>query len=328
MRVGVVGAGAIGGALAALLDRAGHEVTVTARGESLAAIADHGIRLSGAWGEHTARPAAALLLPGGHDFAIVATKVADAAAAIEANRAALSGRPVVVVQNGLDGVAVGEELLPGTRVLGGLALFAASLVAPGEVRVTAANDLYVGPADAGDPIVAALAAAVPTLPVRDLRGMQWSKLVVNMVNALPAVTGLSVQETVASPLLRPVLTRSIQEAVRTGLAAGVRFGSMNGLSHPLLRAAALLPLAVAGLVPRAMARRMGPVPNPGSTLQSIRRGRPTEVDALNGAVVREARRRGRAAPVNEVLTALVHEVERSGRFVEPAEVARRVASAR
>lgn len=328
MRVGVVGAGAIGGALAALLDRAGHEVSVTARGDALAAIREHGVRLTGAWGEHTARPAVFPLLPGGHDVAIVATKVADTETAIGANRAALAGAPVLVVQNGLDGVAVAERLLPGTRVLGGLALFAASLVAPGEVRVTAGNDLYVGPAAEGDPLVSLLGDAVPTRPVRDLRGMQWSKLVVNMVNALPAITGLSVQETVASPLLRPVLTRSIQEAVRTGLASGVRFGSMNGLSSPVLRAAAVLPVPLAGLVPRAMARRMGSVPNPGSTLQSIRRGRPTEVDALNGAVVREAQRLGRSAPVNEALTVLVHEVEKSGRFVEPAEVAGRAHAAR
>lgn len=324
MRVGIVGAGAVGGALAALLDRAGHEVTVTARGEALAAIARDGIALSGAWGEHRARVAAAAALPAGCELVIVATKAADAEAAIAANRDAIGAAAVVVAQNGLDGVTTGERLLPGSRVLGGLALFAASLVAPGEVRITAANDLYVGPAEDDDPLIRALGAAVPTRAVRDLRGMQWTKLVINMVNALPAITGLSVQETVASPVLRPILTRSMRETIRTGLAAEVRFGAMNGLSAPLLRAMTRLPLGVAGLVPRSMVRKMGAVPNPGSTLQSIRRGRPTEVDALNGAVVREAARLGRTAPVNAALTAMVHEVEGTGRFLPPHEVARRV----
>jgi 2-dehydropantoate 2-reductase len=73
-----------------------------------------------------------------------------------------------------------------------------------------------------------------------------------------------------------------------------------------------------------MARRMGPVPNPGSTLQSIRRGVPTEIDALNGAVVRVAGEHGRDAPISAALTALVHEVERTGTFLTPAEVVRRV----
>jgi 2-dehydropantoate 2-reductase len=65
------------------------------------------------------------------------------------------------------------------------------------------------------------------------------------------------------------------------------------------------------------------VPNPGSTLQSIRRGQPTEIDYLNGAVVAAAEAAGRHAPVNEALTRMVHEVERSGAFLPPAEVVRR-----
>ncbi|HRQ00256.1 MAG TPA: 2-dehydropantoate 2-reductase N-terminal domain-containing protein, partial [Terrimesophilobacter sp.] len=55
MRIGVIGAGAVGGTIAALLDRAGHEVEVTARGATIESIRRHGIRLSGGWGDHTAR---------------------------------------------------------------------------------------------------------------------------------------------------------------------------------------------------------------------------------------------------------------------------------
>jgi 2-dehydropantoate 2-reductase len=73
-----------------------------------------------------------------------------------------------------------------------------------------------------------------------------------------------------------------------------------------------------------MARRMGATPNPGSTLQSIRRGQATEIDYLNGAVVRAAEGLGRTAPVNAALVALVHEVEASGSFLSPDEVTARV----
>jgi 2-dehydropantoate 2-reductase len=74
-----------------------------------------------------------------------------------------------------------------------------------------------------------------------------------------------------------------------------------------------------------MKRRMGATPNPGSTLQSIRRGQLTEIDYLNGAVVAEARIAGIEAPVNAALTALVHEVERTGRFVPRDAVIERLA---
>ena len=66
--------------------------------------------------------------------------------------------------------------------------------------------------------------------------------------------------------------------------------------------------------------RMGSVPNLGSTQQSVRRGQPTEVDFLNGVVVREASAVGRTAPVNAALTALVHEVEATGEFLPPSRV--------
>lgn len=324
MRVGVIGAGAVGGALAALLARAGHEVTVTARGAAIAAIGADGVVLSGAWGDYVARVAAVPQLTEPVDLALVATKAADAAAAVTASARVLAGVPVVVVQNGLDGPATAAGLLPQSRVLGGLALFAASLLAPGEVRVGTPGPLYVGPATDGDDVVRLLARALPTTAAPDFPGMQWSKLVVNMVNALPAVTGRSVQEVVADPRLRRVLTRSIQETVRVGRASGVRFGRMNGLSDPLLRVVADLPGPLADALPRRMARRMGAVPNPGSTLQSIRRGQPTEIDSLNGAVVRRAAELGLTAPVNSALVALVHEVEHTGRFLGADTVVRRV----
>ena len=69
-----------------------------------------------------------------------------------------------------------------------------------------------------------------------------------------------------------------------------------------------------------MSRRSGTTPSPGSTLQRIRRGQATEIDYLNGAVVRAAQAIGRQAPVNAGLVALVHEVEARGEFFTPAEV--------
>jgi 2-dehydropantoate 2-reductase len=69
---------------------------------------------------------------------------------------------------------------------------------------------------------------------------------------------------------------------------------------------------------------MGTVPNPGSTLQSIRRGQLTEIDFLNGAVVEAAGAAGLASPVNSAIVAMVHEVERTGSFLTAADVIARV----
>ena len=144
MRIGVIGAGAVGGTLAALLDRAGQTVEVTARGAHLAAIQADGLRLEGGWGEHTARVRAGETLTREPEFVILATKAQDARSALEANKLAIRSVPVLVVQNGLGGLRIAREVLPSAPLLGGLALMAVSYLQPGVVTVTTPQPLIVG----------------------------------------------------------------------------------------------------------------------------------------------------------------------------------------
>jgi 2-dehydropantoate 2-reductase len=329
MRVAVLGAGAVGGTLAALLDRAGHSIEVTARGDHLHAIRESGLRIDGAWGEHVAAVWAGDALTAAPDLAILATKAHDADDALRPNAALLVGVPLVVIQNGLTGLQRAAEAAPGSEVLGGLALFAASLAAPGRITVTAEAGLCLGgtPGSRGlQRAAAVLADALPIVLTDDFLGAQWTKLVINQVNALPAITGWSVQEVVADRRLRRILTHGMLETVRVARALGVRFAPLQHLDDRVLGRMIRLPLPFAELVPRRMAARMGDVPNPASTLQSIRRGVRTEIDFLAGAVVDAARGTGIDVPVNTAMLELVHEVEDTGRFLPPDEVVRRVAS--
>lgn len=324
MQVAVIGAGAVGGTTAALLEKAGHDVVVTARGAHLDAIREHGIRLTGGWGEHTARVEARERLDAPAELLVLTTKAQDAASALEANCAAWGSRLVLVIQNGLDGAAGAASVLGRDDVVGGLAMYAASYLRAGEVQVTTPLPTFLGgPLPSLDEITAVLGSAMPVEVLDDLERAQWTKLMINEVNALPAITGLSVQEVVADAGLRRVLTRSMREAVRVARSHGVRFVPMSGMSDRILRAFVAMPESLAERLPRLMARRMGAVPNPGSTLQSIRRGQRTEIDHLNGAIV--ARAGAVPVPVNRALVELVHEVEASGEFVAPAEVVRRAA---
>lgn len=326
MRVGVIGAGAVGGVIAALLDRGRHDVEVTARGDAIAAIRDRGLTLTGSWGEHVAHPAVGERLTRTPDLAVVTTKALDARDALLANAETLRGVPVLVVQNGLRGVETATEVLPDSEVIGGLALYAASYVKPGEVTVTNDGSTYIGGASQSAVRLAAevIGGVMPVRITDNFAGAQWTKLVVNQINALPAITGLSAQATIATRQLRHIMTRSMRENVRVGYASHVRFESLQGLTPALLWMLAHAPVGIAQVVPALMARRMGPVPNPGSTLQSLRRGQPTEVDYLNGAVVDAGRQLGLPAPVNAVLVELVHEVERTGAHLSPEEVVARV----
>jgi 2-dehydropantoate 2-reductase len=298
-------------------------VEVTARGAGLAAIREGGIGLTGGYGEAHERVAAGEVLTMRPELVLVCTKAQDAAEAIAANAALIDGVPVVVVQNGLEGVATAERLLPASSCMGMLSIIAANYTEPGRVRVTTTAASYLGRGD-GEPdaecrrVAAVLSSAVPVIAIAGFRGAQWTKLVVNMLNAVPAIVGRSVQDVVDDRRLRRVVAASMRETVRVAVARGVRFGSLQGLGDRRLRFFARLPLWLGQLLPYFMRVRMGDVPNLGSTQQSLRRGQRTEIDYLNGAVVREAELAGTDAPVNRALTALVHEVEQAGASL-PAE---------
>jgi 2-dehydropantoate 2-reductase len=177
-----------------------------------------------------------------------------------------------------------------------------------------------------DRVSSVMESALPVEVTHDIRGAQWTKLLINHVNALPAITGLSVQEVVADDGLRRAMTASMRESVRIARATGVRFGSMQGVPGRLLELIGVVPLAIGAAFPRLLARRMGTVPNPGSTLQSIRRGQATEIDFLNGAVVAAASAAGLPAPINRAIVEMVHDVERGGGFLPVSEVLARIAA--
>lgn len=333
MRIGIIGAGAIGGTIAALLDRAGHDVEVVARGANLAVIRQDGILLSGAWGEHRAQVDAAETLGSTPELALVCAKAQDAGTAIRAGASRLTGIPVVIVQNGLDGLSAARELLPDSECVGAIAVFVADRPAPGHVTVATAGSLILGDG-AGDPSPAAVGAArildsaLPSKAVADFAGHQWTKLVVNQFNSMPAITGLTAQATIADRGLRRITAASMREAAQIGLALGVRFGTIDVLSHGVIRVMARAPLSVVGLLLLQLNRRIGRTPVTGSTLQSIRQGHTTEIDYLNGAVVVRAESVRRTAPVNAALTTLVHEVEQTRRFLTRDEVVERVGPVR
>ncbi|MFF2370247.1 ketopantoate reductase family protein [Agromyces sp. NPDC058110] len=325
MRIGIIGAGALGGTFAALLARAGHDVEVAARLAVLDAIRANGIRLSGGYGDVIAEVTASERLTVHPELVLVCTKAQDAEAAIAANRGLIDGAPVVVVQNGLEGVDTAARLLPRSDCFGLLSLIAADHSEPGVVRVAATAESRLGrgdgPADAESIRIAeVLSAAVPVHAVDDFRGAQWTKLVVNMVNAIPAIVGGTLGEVVADPGLLGVLTASMHECVQVGIARGVRFGELNGFDDASLREFASTPVTRAAAVPADLVARMGWESNRGSTQQSLRRGQQTEIDFLNGAVVREATIAALDAPVNAALMALVHEVERSGHWLPASRV--------
>lgn len=323
MRIGVIGAGGVGTTIAALLGVAGHEVHVATRPATVEHVRESGLRLDGAFGAHAVRVGADDHLPRGLDLVLCTTQAHDAAQAIAANVDGIGDAPVVVAQNGLGGVETATDVLRRRRgVLGALVLFAATGAGAGRAVATARGPLHVG-AGAGwaspesRSVAAILRPALPTRAVDRFIGAQWTKLLVNHVNAIPAITGLSVQEVSRHPVLVRVLARSMCEAVAVARREHIRFTALGPLGAVDVDTLDRRPFEEAVGVARRLGLSFGPVPNPASTLQAVRRGRRTEIDELNGRVARLALTHGLDVPVERALTGLVHDVGRTGRFLAP-----------
>jgi 2-dehydropantoate 2-reductase len=296
MRICVVGAGAIGGVIAARLATAtgtDADVSVLARGATLAAIKDGGLRLSSAEGSVSARVTASAdpAELGEQDFVIVAVK-AQSMAGVAASVGGLLGPSTAVLStlngvpwwflDGFGGPAAGRHLdcvdpggliasvLPAARVIGGTVHLSAASPAPGEVSWRSGNGLIIGELDGtSSPRLDALAGVLRaggfdvTVSAR-IRADVWYKLWGNLtLNPICALTGASTKPALDDDLVRDFISRAMLEA----RAIGERIGC---------------PIEQSPEDRHAVTRRLGDfVP---SMLQDARAGRPLELDALTGAV--------------------------------------------
>jgi 2-dehydropantoate 2-reductase len=303
VRICVVGSGAVGSLFAANLAQL-DDVEVWAYDlaqEHVDAINRDGLRLSGA-GEVVGRPRAtsdAAELPP-CDFGIVATKAMHTSAAIAATAHAFAGGSVATVQNGLGNEeAIAEHV---ERVIRGTTFPAGKIVAPGHVQWDVKGDTTFGPFEAkpaaADEIErladACTRAGMPTSAVADARGPQWRKVIFNAsTNPIGALTGLTHGRVCEDPALRALVTELVDEGKAVAAAQGIE---LDADPEQLIDHAARPDVAY---------------DHKASMLQDVEARRPTEIDYLNGGIVRFGDEHGVATPHNRAIWALVKGLERS-----------------
>ena len=303
MRVCVVGCGAVGSLFAANLARLDDvEVWAYDLDEGhVAAINDRGLRLSGAGdalGRLRATSDPAELPP--CDFGIVATKSMHTDAAMRATAHAFVDGAVCTVQNGVGNEeAIAKHV---QRVIRGTTFPAGRVVEPGHVRWDVKGDTTIGPFE---PKPAAMDAierladtctrgGMPTTAVADARGAQWRKVIFNAsTNPIGALTGLTHGRVCEDPELRRLVTGLVDEGKAVAAAQGIE---LDADPEQLIDHAAKPEVAY---------------DHRASMLQDVEAGRLTEIDYLNGGIVRFGREQGVRTPLNEAIVALIKGVEQS-----------------
>ena len=294
LNIGVMGAGAVGCYYGGMLARAGHRVVLIARPQHVAAIEQHGLRLQTTTFDEQVRLDASSDTRALHgaDLVLFCVKSPDT----EATGALIlphlaPGALVLCLQNGVDNADRLRAVLPEHCVAAAVVYVATEMAGPGHVRHHGRGELVMEPSAQAEAVAQALVAAgVPTEISANVRGALWAKLILNCAyNAVSAITQLPYGKTVPSPGVQDLMRDVVAECLAVAQAEGVR---------------------VPGDVPASVQKIADTMPSQfSSTAQDLARGKHTEIDHLNGLIVRRGQALGVATPANRVLWALVKLLE-------------------
>ncbi len=317
MTIGIMGAGAIGCYLGAWLASRGADVRFVGRARLADELAG-GLEATDMRGRSARIPHPELATDPASlaacDVVLVCVKSAQTAETARSLAPVLRpGAVVASMQNGVRNPEVLRGHLPAQRVLGGIVGFNVVPGANGAFRQTTTGLVVLEASQ--DPRAAELAellraAGFDVQVTADLAAQQWSKLIMNLNNAVGALSDAPTQRLLFDPAYRRILAATVREALSVMRRAGIRPARLGPLPVALFPHLLALPTPLLRLVARAQVQ-IDPKAR-SSMWQDLDRRRPTEVDYLNGEIVRLAERAGADAPLNRRMVALVHEAEARG----------------
>lgn len=297
LKIAVVGAGAVGCYYGGLLARAGHAVTLIGRAAHVAAMQVHGLRLETQSGDGFVPVIASTDIAAVGDAALVLLCVKSADTERTGQQMAPFLAPaaeIVCLQNGVDNALRLRGVLPKHQVTSAVVYVATEMAGPGHVRHHGCGELLLEAQPAGARKLAGLealrAAGIPVDVSDNVQGALWFKLILNCAyNAISAITQLPYGQLVPGTGVRELMQDVVAECLLVARADGV---------------------VVPGDVDAGIAMIYTGMPNQlSSTAQDLARGKTSEIDYLNGFVVRRGAQLGIATPANRVLWALVKLLE-------------------
>jgi 2-dehydropantoate 2-reductase len=295
MKIAVMGAGAVGCYYGALLARAGHDVALIGRSSLVEAVAKSGLLLESArfTGHVPVKAGTSAAAAQDAELVLFCVKSGDTEDAGRAMASCLHPRAAVLsLQNGVDNAPRLAETL-GRPVIPAVVYVATEMAGPGHVRHHGRGELIIGPSPASDALAAMLnTAGIPTQVSDRVLDALWAKLIANCVyNALSAITQLRYGDLVRAPHVLETMRNVFDECVAVARAAEISLPA--DLWENVLA------------ISRNMAAQRS------STAQDLARGKRSEIDHLNGYILRRGKELGVSTPVNQLLHCIVRTLEDS-----------------
>lgn len=330
MKVSIVGAGAIGSLVAGYLTDKGIDVTLIGRDEDVIAIRNKGLSIEGVRGSINIPVKATRRLDTNNDIVVIAVKTQDITQILNAEYTQAIGNALVIgVQNGVRADEILTKVIPKGNIASSIVMFGSTYIDRGWVLHNFEGDWILGKTlgnnnGAVDTAAKYLGCAFKVHTSDRIIGMKWLKLFLNLNNSLPALTGKSMQETFNDIEIARLSIGLLREATALVDRANIELVSLPDFPVERLRSLVNLPSNKAAEIFSQTMTRLSKEPLDGSILQSIKRGKRSEIDYFNGEIVCLGEKMGMDTPLNRSMVNLVHEVETSGRFFGKDEILNKI----
>jgi 2-dehydropantoate 2-reductase len=321
----VIGTGAIGGICAALIAKAGYQIEVICKyPELVQKITNEGLKISGIYGDMQVKmPAFACIseLKEMKDIVLLATKATDMMDAAKELLPFLHENSLVIsLQNGICEEML-AEVLGKNRVIGCVVGWGATMHAPGELEMTSTGEFVIGnidnsPKERLKEVQELLSLVVPVEISADIIASLYSKLIINScITSLGAICGLYLGEMLSKKKLRSLFIEIMREAIAIADAMKMKVPSYaNKINYyKFLKNAGFLGNLYRHLLIRFIGFKYRRLKS--SMLQSLERGNKTEVDFLNGFIVRKGLDFSVQTPVNSKVVKMIKEIEQGKRKI-------------
>lgn len=320
MKIAVLGAGAIGALVAGYLKLKGEEVSLVGRPDSIRAIKKDGLRISGIRGSFKVEIPAQEALNYKPEVLILATKTQDIESALKDKLDLIKDSVVLTTQNGIQADKIVSRYLSQKNIISSIVMFGSTYFNPGEVVHNFEGSWILG-SIFGNKLNAGILSlnstldkAFPTIVSEDILGMKYLKIFVNANNCIPAILGVSMQEAFSDFEISKISINIWKEGFDIISKTGVKLSSLPGFPVENITKLISLPSEEGAKIFSGIMAKLSQEPLYGSILQSILRGRSSEIDYINGEFVNLAKENKLDAPINSKLVKMVHEVETSGKF--------------
>jgi 2-dehydropantoate 2-reductase len=329
VKIAVIGAGAIGSLVAAYLRLKDEDVSLVGRSDAVSAIRKNGLKISGARGDFSLHIEINEKLVSPPEVTILATKTQDIEQALRDNIDLLKGSVVLTTQNGAFADSLVSRYIAQENIISSIIMFGATYLRPGEVVHNFEGSWIIGNISGRNNekvirVSSTLSKIFPIIISQDIKGMKYLKIFLNANNCIPAILGVSMQEAFSDLEISRVSIAIWKEGLDTANKSGIDLVSLPGFPLERLTKLASLPTIEAAKIFSGIMAGLSREPLYGSILQSIKRGRVSEIDYINGEFANIAKDKNLKVPLNEKLVEMVHEVEKTKRFFSKKELIEQV----